>query len=266
MSPQAAVRVNPSRAPRQGARVHRLTAATGHAIEGRPAAAPSHRRTVAHAGRRRPAAARRGLMPAGAQAAHPRYKASQLARLDHDDASRPGAPPGQRRRQVAIVAATPADHRRAHRRCPVLARTHDKGGRPWAPRPAARPHLRPHDAAPHRLDQRVAHAPLHDSVAPASSTSAPTASSSTSDGRRAAAASAAIVGKPSTPTPRGDFFVEENIRMLARLGRRARSRWPRAPAPTSSRSSTAAPARSPSTDSWASAAGSGPPSRTAACA
>jgi lipoprotein-anchoring transpeptidase ErfK/SrfK len=25
---------------------------------------------------------------------------------------------------------------------------------------------------------------------------------------------AAIVGKPSTPTPRGRFFVEENIRML----------------------------------------------------
>jgi hypothetical protein len=43
-----------------------------------------------------------------------------------------------------------------------------------------------------------------------------------------------IVGNPSTPTPRGDFFVEENSRMAA--------------------------GRSPSAGNWE------PPSRTGACA
>ena len=56
----------------------------------------------------------------------------------------------------------------------------------------------------------------------------------------------AIVGKASTPTPTGEFFVEENVRLPG--GGRARpSPWPRAPARTSSRSSRAAPGRSPCT-------------------
>ena len=73
----------------------------------------------------------------------------------------------------------------------------------------------------------------------------------------------AIVGTASTPTPRGRFFIEEASRW-PRSPTAARTRWPPAPARTSSRSSRAAPARSPCTAPRASRARSGPRPRTAA--
>ena len=57
----------------------------------------------------------------------------------------------------------------------------------------------------------------------------------------------AIVGKASTPTPTGEFFVEENVR-LPGAGRARPSPWPPALARASSRSSRAGPARSPCMD------------------
>ena len=73
----------------------------------------------------------------------------------------------------------------------------------------------------------------------------------------------AVVPKPSTPTPYGQFFVEEGLK-ISKPGSAARSRWPSAPAPTSSRSSRAAPARSRSTARTVSRIRSGARPRTAA--
>ena len=63
----------------------------------------------------------------------------------------------------------------------------------------------------------------------------------------------AIVGKPSTPTPTGEYFVEESVRVPTDQARRSRSPSPPATALTCSKSSTEARDKSPSTGSTTSA-------------
>ena len=150
-----------------------------------------------------------GLMPDQAQAAHARFKASQSL-VSITTTHRARVHPRGNTRQVAIVdARRPITGVRTV--LPVLARTHDKGGRPWVRvRLPGRTFGRP--TPPHTAWIRAWH----------------TRRSSTPwrllvdlsahrvfvylHGRKRRSFSV-IVGKPSTPTPHGYFFVEENIRM-----------------------------------------------------
>ena len=76
----------------------------------------------------------------------------------------------------------------------------------------------------------------------------------------------AVVGKPSTPTPTGSFFVEETLQMTAGEPGGPVRAWRSARARTRCRNSKAVPARSRCTAATTSAERSAPPNRTAACA